>query len=192
MTVSTVRENGFTDLTLQEAVYTLTLDLGEDDEPVALEAEQGRSLHEMNVQAPERQDAAFDGWYTEEGEQIDVQAPLHLTGDTTIYAHWTQADLQSEDTILTYDPDAPITKQEAAKTLYQMARQLGLDTEEGQDVDLGQFEDADEISEDAADAVRWAYAVDLLTEKNGSLHITDELSQKELTRMLEDFLDLLS
>lgn len=31
-----------------------------------------------------------------------------------------------------------------------MARQLGLDTEEGQDVDLGQFEDADEISEDAA------------------------------------------
>lgn len=35
MTVSTVRENGFTDLTLQEAVYTLTLDLGEDDEPVA-------------------------------------------------------------------------------------------------------------------------------------------------------------
>ena len=192
MTVSTVRENGFTDLTLQEAVYTLTLDLGEDDEPVALEAEQGKSLHEMNVQAPERQDAAFDGWYTEEGEQIDVQAPLHLTGDTTIYAHWTQADLQSEDTILTYDPDAPITKQEAAKTLYQMARQLGLDTEEGQDVDLGQFEDADEISEDAADAVRWAYAVDLLTEKNGSLHITDELSQKELTRMLEDFLDLLS
>ena len=192
MTVSTVRENGFTDLTLQEAVYTLTLDLGEDDEPVALEAEQGKSLHERNVQAPERQDAAFDGWYTEEGEQIDVQAPLHLTGDTTIYAHWTQADLQSEDTILTYDPDAPITKQEAAKTLYQMARQLGLDTEEGQDVDLGQFEDADEISEDAADAVRWAYAVDLLTEKNGSLHITDELSQKELTRMLEDFLDLLS
>ena len=131
MTVSTVRENGFTDLTLQEAVYTLTLDLGENDEPVALEAEQGKSLHEMNVQAPERQDAAFDGWYTEEGEQIDVQAPLHLTGDTTIYAHWTQADLQSEDTILTYDPDAPITKQEAAKTLYQMARQLGLDTEEG-------------------------------------------------------------
>ena len=121
-----------------------------------------------------------------------MQAPLHLTGDTTIYAHWTQADLQSEDTILTYDPDAPITKQEAAKTLYQMARQLGLDTEEGQDVDLGQFEDADEISEDAADAVRWAYAVDLLTEKNASLHITDELSQKELTRMLEDFLDLLS
>ena len=57
---------------------------------------------------------------------------------------------------------------------------------------IWQFEDADEISEDAADAVRWAYAVDLLTEKNGSLHITDELSQKELTRMLEDFLDLLS
>ena len=72
-----------------------------------------------------------------------------------------------------------------------MARQLGLDTEAGQEVDLTQFEDADEISEDAADAVRWAYAVDLLTEKDGKLHVTDELTRKELTRMLEDFLDLI-
>lgn len=69
--------------------------------------------------------------------------------------------------------------------------QLGLDTEAGQEVDLTQFEDADEISEDAADAVRWAYAADLLTEKDGKLHVADELTRKELTRMLEDFLDLI-
>ena len=47
------------------------------------------------------------------------------------------------------------------------------------------------ISEDAADAVRWAYAADLLTEKDGKLHVADELTRKELTRMLEDFLDLI-
>lgn len=192
LTVSAVRENGFTDLKLQEAVYTLTLELGEDSEPVTLEAEQGKSLRELNVEAPERENMQFDGWYTEDGGQVDAEEPLHLTGDTTLFARWTQDEPQSgEAALLTYDPDAPITKQEAAKTLYQMARQLGLDTEAGQDVDLTQFEDADEISEDAADAVRWAYAADLLMEKDGKLHVTDELSQKELTRMLEDFLDLI-
>ena len=192
LTISAARENGFTELTLQEAVYTLTLDPGEGSEPVTLEAEQGKSLHELNVQAPERENMTFDGWYTEEGDCVDAEAPLHLTGDTTLSARWTQAEPQSaEAALLTYDPDAPITKQEAAKTLYQMARQLGLDTEAGQEVDLTQFEDADEISEDAADAVRWAYAADLLTEKDGKLHVTDELTRKELTRMLEDFLDLI-
>ena len=192
LTVSAVRENGFTDLKLQEAVYALTLELGEDSEPVTLEAEQGKSLRELNVEAPERENMQFDGWYTEDGGQVDAEEPLHLTGDTTLFARWTQDEPQSgEAALLTYDPDAPITKQEAAKTLYQMARQLGLDTEAGQDVDLTQFEDADEISEDAADAVRWAYAADLLMEKDGKLHVTDELSQKELTRMLEDFLDLI-
>ena len=192
LTVSAVRENGFTDLTLQEAVYTLTLELGEDSEPVTLEAEQGKSLRELNVEAPERENMQFDGWYTEDGGQVDAEEPLHLTGDTTLSARWTQDEPQSgEAALLTYDPDAPITKQEAAKTLYQMARQLGLDTEAGQDVDLTQFEDADEISEDAADAVRWAYAADLLTEKDGKLHVADELTRKELTRMLEDFLDLI-
>ena len=192
LTISAARENGFTELTLQEAVYTLTLDPGEGSEPVTLEAEQGKSLHELNVQAPERENMTFDGWYTEEGDCVDAEAPLHLTGDTTLSARWTQAEPQNaEAALLTYDPDAPITKQEAAKTLYQMARQLGLDTEAGQEVDLTQFEDADEISEDAADAVRWAYAADLLTEKDGKLHVADELTRKELTRMLEDFLDLI-
>ena len=191
LTIAAARKNGFTELSLQEAVYTLTLDTGEDSEPVTLEAEQGKSLHEMNVQDPERDNMTFDGWYTEDGEQVDAEAPLHLTGDTTLSARWTQAEAQSgESTLLTYDPDAPITKQEAAKTLYQMARQLGVDTEAGREVELTQFEDADEIEEDAADAVRWAYAADLLTEKDGKLHVADELTQKELTRMLEDFLDL--
>ena len=33
--------------------------------------------------------------------------------------------------------------------------------------------------------------LDFVMEKDGKLHVTDELSQKELTRMLEDFLDLI-
>ena len=57
--------------------------------------------------------------------------------------------------------------------------------------DLTQFADAEEIDADAEDAVRWAYASDLLTEKDGKLRVQEELSRKELSRMLEDFLDLI-
>lgn len=32
----------------------------------------------------------FDGWYTEEGDCVDAEAPLHLTGDTTLSARWTR------------------------------------------------------------------------------------------------------
>ena len=120
-----------------------------------------------------------------------MRQPLRLTQDTTLYARWTQEDASADtSTALTYDPDQPITKEEAVKTLYRMALQLGLDTEASQEVDLSQFADADTISDEAADAVRWAYDADLLTEKNGSLHLTDTLSQKDLSRMLEDFLAL--
>ena len=66
--ISAVHENGFTDLQLQEAVYTLTLVTDENDEPVTLEAEQGKSLADLYVNDPEREDAAFDGWYTENEE----------------------------------------------------------------------------------------------------------------------------
>ena len=45
---------------------------------------------------------------------------------------------------------------------------------------------------DAEDAVRWAYASDLLTEKDGKLRVQEELSRKELSRMLEDLLALSS
>ena len=190
--ISAVHENGFTDLQLQEAVYPLTLVTDENDEPVTLEAEQGKSLADLYVNDPEREDAAFDGWYTEDEEPIDTQQPLHLTADTTLYAHWTQASDEEAAPLPDYNPDAPLTRQEAAKTLYQMAKQLGLDTEAGADVDLTQFTDADEIDADAEDAVRWAYASDLLTEKDGKLRVQEELSRKELSRMLEDFLALSS
>ena len=69
---------------------------------------------------------------------------------------------------------------------------LGLDTKAGADVDLTQFADAEEIDADAEDAVRWAYASDLLTEKDGKLRVQEELSKKELSRMLEDLLALSS
>ena len=190
--ISAVHENGFTDLQLQEAVYTLTLVTDDNDEPVTLEAEQGKSLADLYVNDPEREDAAFDGWYTEDEEPIDTQQPLHLTADTTLYAHWTQASDEEAAPLPDYDPDAPLTRQEAAKTLYRMAKQLGLDTEAGADVDLTQFTDADEIDADAEDAVRWAYASDLLTEKDGKLRVQEELSRKELSRMLEDLLALSS
>lgn len=192
LAVAAAQENGFTSLSLKPAVYTLTLDLSDaEQEPVTLEPEQGQTLEELNVQDPTLEGSTFSGWYLDDETLVDTRQPLHLTQDTTLYARWTQEDASADtSTALTYDPDQPITKEEAVKTLYRMALQLGLDTEASQEVDLSQFADADTISDEAADAVRWAYDADLLTEKNGSLHLADTLSQKDLSRMLEDFLAL--
>ena len=190
LAVTAMQENGFTSLSLEPAVYTLTLDLGDaGQEPVTLEPEQGQTLEDLNVQDPVLTGSTFSGWYLDDETPVSTQQPLHLTQDTTLYARWTQDDTSADTaSALTYDPEQPITKEEAVKTLYRMALQLGLDTDSAQEVDLTQFDDT--ISDDAADAVRWAYDADLLTEKNGSLHLTDTLSQKDLSRMLEDFLAL--
>ena len=161
--ISAVHENGFTDLQLQEAVYTLTLVTDENDEPVT-----------------------WARWKLHRARALRICMSTPPNGRTP------PLEQGDEAALLTYDPDAPITKQEAAKTLYQMAKQLGLDTEAGADVDLTQFADADEIDADAEDAVRWAYASDLLTEKDGKLRVQEELSRKELSRMLEDLLALSS
>ena len=190
LAVTAMQENGFTSLSLEPAVYTLTLDLGDaGQEPVTLEPEQGQTLEDLNVQDPVLTGSTFSGWYLDDETPVSTQQPLHLTQDTTLYARWTQDDTSADTaSALTYDPEQPITKEEAVKTLYRMALQLGLDTDSAQEVDLTEFDDT--ISDDAADAVRWAYDADLLTEKNGSLHLTDTLSQKDLSRMLEDFLAL--
>lgn len=192
LAVTAAQANGFTSLSLEPAIYTLTLDLGDaEQEPVTLEPEQGQTLEDLNVQDPVLAGSTFSGWYLDDETPVDPQQPLHLTQDTTLYAHWSQEDADGDSpAALTYDPEKPVTKEEAVKALYRMAVQLGLDTESSQEIDLSQFADADTIRDDAADAVRWAYDTDLLTEKNGSLHLTDTLSQKELSRMLEDFLAL--
>lgn len=188
-TVTAAQENGFTNLSLQGAAYTLTLDVG-GEEPVTLEAEQGKSLTELNVQAPEREGCTFEGWYTADDEPVDADAPLHLTADTAFHAVWTEQEADDAAAALQFDPEKPLTREEAAKTLYQMATQLGLDTSGKDAVDLAEFDDADAVSPDAAEAVRWVYAADLLTEKDGRIRAQDTLSEKELTRMLEDFLAL--
>ena len=87
----------------------------------------------------------------------------------------------------TVTPNAPIARERAMVIL---GRAMGIEPIENPN--LTQFTDADEIDADAEDAVRWAYASDLLTEKDGKLRVQEELSRKELSRMLEDFLALSS
>ena len=87
----------------------------------------------------------------------------------------------------TVTPNAPITRERA---MVMLGRALGIEPIETPD--LTQFTDAEEIDADAEDAVRWAYASDLLTEKDGKLRVQEELSRKELSRMLEDLLALSS
>lgn len=186
--VVAVQENGFTTLCVRQAVYTLTLAPGEQDETLTLEVEQGRSLSELEVQPPERDDAVFAGWFTDDETQVDEQTPLHLTADTTLYAHWTPLPTPSEaEQSLQADAQAPLTRQEAAKTLYRLAGTLGLDLTAGEDIDLSWYEDAQEIDEDAKAAVRWVCAMGLLSAEDGKLHGTEVLTQEELASLLAAF-----
>ena len=85
-----------------------------------------------------------------------------------------------------------MTREQAVKTLYQMAKQMGMDTAENDEVDITEFSDTDGLDAQTQEAVRWAYAKDLLSAKDGTLRLQEELSKKDLSRMLEDFYDLLA
>ena len=64
LAVAAAQKNGFTSLSLEPAVYTLTLDLGDAGrEPVTLEPEQGQTLEDLNVQDPVLAGSTFAGWY---------------------------------------------------------------------------------------------------------------------------------
>ena len=193
LAVQASRENGFTDLTLQDAVYTLTLAVGESDEDaVTVEAKQGQSLEDLHVHDPQKDGYSFAGWVTQEHQAVDAAEPLHLMEDTTLYAEWTQEEQTVKADALQYDPDAPVTREQAVKTLYQMAKQMGMDTAENDEVDITEFSDTDGLDAQTQEAVRWAYAKDLLSAKDGTLRLQEELSKKDLSRMLEDFYDLLA
>lgn len=130
--IHAAQENGFTELLLQGAVYTLTLEPGADEEPVTLDVGQGQSLDELDVNAPQREGAAFAGWYTVDEIEVNPAQPLHLTADTTFHAVWTQPETDESqgeekpqaDTLC--DPETPLTRSQAVQLLYGLAKQAGL------------------------------------------------------------------
>ena len=126
------------------------------------------------LKLPAAKDAGFtdntaDAWYYDAINRCAAAGILNGNGDGTV------------------TPNAPIARERAMVIL---GRAMGIEPIENPN--LTQFTDADEIDADAEDAVRWAYASDLLTEKDGKLRVQEELSRKELSRMLEDLLALSS
>ena len=126
------------------------------------------------LKLPAAKDAGFidnpaDAWYYDAINRCAAAGILKGNGDGTV------------------TPNASITRERA---MVMLGRALGIEPIENPN--LTQFTDADEIDADAEDAVRWAYASDLLTEKDGKLRVQEELSRKELSRMLEDLLALSS
>jgi len=60
---------------------------------------------------PERKGYTFDGWYTEKegGKLITAYRTVQLTGDTTLYAHWSAVSGKSGDDKSEEEPEITIT-----------------------------------------------------------------------------------
>lgn len=185
--ISTVQEDGLTELRLQEAVYTLRLELGDDAEQVTLEVQQGQSLRDLQLNDPEREEETFAGWFTADETQIDPEQPLHLTQDTVLYAVWTKQEEPTEDEAetLVYDPDAPLTRTQAVRLLYQMAKQLGLAEQEEQ-ADATLPEALQALDTQTQEAFVWALEAELVTQE-ACEQPEALLDQQSLQTLLEAF-----
>lgn len=185
--ISAAQENGFTELSLQEAVYMLTLELGEAGEPVTLEVAQGQSLQELNVNAPQRDGAEFAGWYTEDETAVDPAQPLRLTQDTVLHAVWTKTEEPEVDaaaqTALGDDREAPLTRVQAVQLVYRLAKQAGLAEQEAQSEAPELPEAILALEEAAQQAFAWALDAGLVSEA-ACEQPEEELTQKEIQALL--------
>lgn len=201
--VQAARENGFTELSLQAAIYTLTLQLDEQ-ETVTLEVEQGQSLQTLAVQDPQREGYAFDGWRTEDEEAVDVQQPLLLTADTCFHASWLPLAEAEEDTtedsaaataqaLPVYDVQQPLTRQEAVLLLYRLAVQMELPAQPEQENTRAAYADElQQLDQQTCDAVCWALNAGLLEPGNDQLALDEPLSQQTLLELMARFNALLT
>ena len=62
----------------------------------------------------------------------------------------------------TFEPDAPVTREQIAKILYGYAQFKGLDVSQGEDTNILDFTDAEEISDWAVPYVQWAVGAELI------------------------------
>lgn len=185
--ISAAQENGFTELSLQEAVYTLTLELGEENEPVTLDVKQGQSLQELDVNAPQRDGAEFAGWYTQDETAVDPAQPLRLTQDTVFHAVWAQSEEPAEEAAVeaepVYNAQAPLTRAQAVQLVYRLAKQAGL-TEQDEQSEAPELPEAILALDKAAQqAFGWALDAGVISEE-ACAQPEEVVSQKELQALL--------
>lgn len=74
--------------------YTVTLDDGSTCKQITVT---GGGTY-SNLTTPSKDGYTFDGWYTAEvgGTKITTSTKVNLTGDQTLYAHWTQISTETK------------------------------------------------------------------------------------------------
>ena len=80
----------------------------------------------IDLPVPSRDYYSFDGWYTEPegGDRIDEGTPVLLTGDITLYAHWTEHEL-SGWVLASNVPDGANVKETKWTYVYTTGSELG-------------------------------------------------------------------
>ena len=117
-------------------------------------------------------DVAAGDWYTEAVRWAAAEGIVTGTGGTT------------------FEPDAPITREQFATILYRYAQQSGADVSVGEDTNILSYTDALEISEYAIPAMQWACGAGVVQGSGGSLNPQDSATRAEAATMLMRYLQL--
>ncbi len=87
-----------------------------------------------------------------------------------------------------FGPNDNITREQMALVLYSFAQYMGLNVEERSDLSELGYEDSDDISDWAIDAMEWANAAGLIQGNGGALNPNDNATRAEVATILYRFL----
>ena len=84
-----------------------------------------------------------------------------------------------------FDPDAPITREQMAAILYRYAQSKGIDVSVGENTNILSYVDVQQASEYAIPALQWAVGAGVLNGKNGRLAPTGTATRAEIAAIMQ-------
>ena len=114
----------------------------------------------------------------------DVQAGAYYY-DAVAWAYANKVVLGATET--TFEPDAPVTREQLAALLYRYAKYAGIDTAVG--ADLSKFPDAAEASGYAQEALSWAVAKEIILGMDGCLAPQGTATRAQFAAIIMRFLE---
>nr|WP_297177095.1 S-layer homology domain-containing protein [uncultured Agathobaculum sp.] len=115
-------------------------------------------------------DVAAGEWYTEAVRWAAAEGIVTGTGATT------------------FEPDAPITREQFAAILYRYAQQSGADVSVGESTNILSYADAQEVSEYAVPAMQWACGAGVVQGSGANLNPQASATRAEAAAMLMRFI----
>lgn len=87
----------------------------------------------------------------------------------------------------TFEPDAPVTREQFAAILYRYAQQSGVDVSVGENSNILSYADALDVSEYAVPAMQWACGDGVIEGDGANLNPQGQATRAEAATMLMRF-----